>query len=79
MNEEKPHCQCPERGVRSAAADAFGYESEEEKAREHEPNECQGDYELALYQRGESQLWLCSCCTFFGDVQLTDARGLTPV
>ena len=76
---EAPKCQCPMRGVRSALADAFGYEPEEEKAREHEPSACPGDYGLALYERNGQRLWLCSCCTYLSDKRLTDSRGLTEV
>lgn len=78
---ERPRCQCPEKAERSILAETLrlGYEPEEEKARQHEPYECPGDYQLAQYRRGDEVLWLCSCCTFFGDERLTDESGLTPL
>lgn len=60
-------CECPEDAVRAVAAALFGYEPEEEKARDHRAGECPGDYQLRLYERAGKQLWLCSCCWTFGD------------
>ena len=77
---ERPKCQCPHRGERIQwAVEMFGYLPEEEKAIEHAPNECPGDYQVRLYRRGVQKLWLCSACTSPGDVLLTRADGLTDV
>ncbi len=43
------------------------YESEEQKARVHEPNQCPGDYDVKKYRRGVMELWLCSACCFTED------------
>lgn len=70
-------CECPDKGERLALASFSGYLPEEEKAREHEPDACPGDYNLQLYQRDGRDLWLCSCCWLPTDVRLSRsaARG----
>ena len=60
-------CECPLETRPSALADRLGFEPEEEKARDHRPNECPGDVRVRLYERNGHQRWLCSCCWTFGD------------
>lgn len=66
------HCECPEEAVPSMVASMMGYEPEEEKARNHAPNECPGDYEVKQYRRGDDLLWLCSCCCLPKDVAILE-------
>jgi hypothetical protein len=66
----KHKCECPKEAIGSSFSDMFGYEPEEEKARIHEANKCPGDYEVKHYLRKGKKLWLCSCCSMFGDIEI---------
>lgn len=64
-------CECPTYGQDSAYVRLFGVEPEEEKALDHPEGACPGDHDLALYQRSDEQLWLCSMCCLIGDVRIS--------
>ena len=68
---EQHRCECPTKSSGYVLLPGlFGFLPEEEKARAHEPNECLGDYDVALYLRNGEELWLCSCCCLSGDQRI---------
>ena len=69
--EIKAKCQCPELAKVLPEKEHL-YSEKEKSGMNHKPNECKGTNELKLYRRGDgTTLWLCSCCTSFGDVIIT--------
>jgi hypothetical protein len=37
----------------------------------HKAGQCPGDFELKLYRRDGQLLWLCSCCCYTSDAEVT--------
>lgn len=70
MNKVK--CECPLLQVANPIMDQF-YLPEEQKARNHAPNECEGDFDLIMYWRKGNYIWLCSACNLPGDVAVEDS------
>lgn len=66
---KKIKCECPLEGnVSPSMVDMY---SEEEKAgMYHKPNKCKGTHNLKKFRRGKKKLWLCSCCTLPGDIEI---------
>ena len=60
-------CECPETGL---VVDKKLYDPKEYAGMNHEPGKCKGTYNIQQYLRGGGKLWLCSCCTLFGDARL---------
>ena len=67
-------CECPDRGSVSDLMKRMWYSKAEYSGLNHEPNQCYCTNELALYQRGDKKLWLCSCCYRIGDERI---RGVS--
>lgn len=66
-------CECPFNSTGAARIEE--YLPEELKARIHAPNDCLGDYDMRLYRRGKEQLWLCSCCCLWGDIEIETVQS----
>ena len=70
MEEKQIHrCEC-DQDSRGNMNPGTMYGPEERKAMRHAPGECPGDYGVKLYQRGDRQLWLCSCCNLGRDIEI---------
>ena len=65
--KKKIKCECP---YTSYATDKSWYSPEEYGGMVHKPNKCKGTNDLKEYIRDGKKLWLCSCCTMFGDVEV---------
>lgn len=66
----KPRCECPEEG--NAVYPEEDYLPEERIGMFHAPNECKCTNELKQYRRNGKLLWLCSCCFFLSDKEVTE-------
>ncbi len=67
----KKICECPQKGVVPRERE-FMYTEEEKSGMNHEPNKCNGTNEIKKYKRDDKELYLCSCCYLFGDIELPD-------
>ncbi len=63
-------CECPIDDNVTGTMEKF-YSEEEKSGMNHKPGECKGTYDLKRYKRDDRKLWLCSCCSFSGDVEIT--------
>jgi hypothetical protein len=69
MTIKKHKCQCPETSKVSPEREHL-YSEEEKSGMNHKPGECKGTNDIKKYRRGDKELYLCSCCVLFGDIEL---------
>ena len=65
-------CECPKTSQVPPERMVL-YAEEERDGTNHEPGQCRGTFRIRPYRRGETVLLLCSCCTFFSDVEVTES------
>ncbi len=70
MKIEKRKCQCDEKGT-VPKENEYMYAVSEKIGMNHEPDKCEGWYNLKKYKRGSKVLYLCSCCNTHGDILLS--------
>ncbi len=71
MKKEIIKCECPYKSVVLPAEERF-YSEKEKSGMNHEPNKCKGTNDIKKYRRNDKELYLCSCCVDFGDVEIKE-------
>ena len=62
-------CECPEEGAVPLERE-HKYSKEEKSGMNHKPNKCKGTNNIKKYRRGDKELYLCSCCNLFEDIEI---------
>lgn len=71
MTLHNARCECQARGQLNPVYTSWYDPVTELPFVDHEPGKCECRNNLDIYIRDNQKLWLCSCCTMFGDKKVT--------